>query len=343
MGGYLCEHLADEGAFVTVTSRTPRSNQGKICYVLGNARDPAFLKSILKKKWDVIIDFMVYETPEFNRRADYLLQSTDHYIFLSSARVYADSQEPITEESPRLLDVCADSAYLATDEYALSKARQENTLFQSKAHHWTIIRPYITYGRERLQLATMEKEDWLFRALMGKKVLMTEELLAQITTMTSGLEVSSQIAAIIKSGKEAYSMIFNTVGDFEYTWQEIVKIYEKPLNDRKEKLRFFMCDREKYLRGNPGYYQYLYDRLYRRRFDNSKIRLLTTHKADKITSLSLQSCVSDFLESPTFRPIHWKLEGRRDRISSGKIAFSNVPGLKNKARYLKGFFIEGSL
>ena len=73
--------------------------------------------------------------------------------------MYADST-PITEETPRLLDVCKDADYLKTDEYALAKAREENILFCSGKKKRTIIHPYITYNTERLQLGAIEKDIW---------------------------------------------------------------------------------------------------------------------------------------------------------------------------------------
>lgn len=42
--------------------------------------------------------------------------------------MYVDSDEPITEEIPRLLDVCEDTDYLKTNEYALAKVREEDVL-----------------------------------------------------------------------------------------------------------------------------------------------------------------------------------------------------------------------
>ena len=60
----------------------------------------------------------------------------------------------ITEESERLLDTSIDQDFLSTDEYSLTKARQEDILQSSKQKNWTIIRPYITYGTSRLQLGT---------------------------------------------------------------------------------------------------------------------------------------------------------------------------------------------
>lgn len=50
---------------------------------------------------------------------------------MSSARVYAENNALISEDSPRLLDVSTDAVYLRTNEYALAKAREENILRNS--------------------------------------------------------------------------------------------------------------------------------------------------------------------------------------------------------------------
>lgn len=64
----------------------------------------------------------------------------------------------ITEESPRLLNTVDDQGCLATDEYALSKARCEDMLFGGGRSNWTIIRLAITYDGVvgRLQLGVYE-------------------------------------------------------------------------------------------------------------------------------------------------------------------------------------------
>ena len=125
MGIHLIERLVAKGIFVTVTSRKDRDSAEYVTYVKGNAHDVNFLTTLLeRKRWDVIVDFMVYSTEEFRDRAELLLKSTKQYIFLSSARVYADSKEAITEDSSRLLDVSPDKKFLQTDEYPLSKARE---------------------------------------------------------------------------------------------------------------------------------------------------------------------------------------------------------------------------
>ena len=129
MGVHLVELLSQRGDAVWVTSRRERPSRKNVTYVRGDAHDNDFLQTLLVgRRWDAIVDFMVYRTGEFRHRMPQLLAATAQYVFLSSSRVYADSAEPITEDSPRLLDVSTDATYLKTDEYALAKARQENAL-----------------------------------------------------------------------------------------------------------------------------------------------------------------------------------------------------------------------
>lgn len=97
MGTPLVEFLANSGNNVFITSRKARQSSGNIHYITGNAHDFEFVKKLVcEKRFDAIVDFMVYTTKEFKQRADMLLKATDHYLFLSSSRVYADSDSPIT-------------------------------------------------------------------------------------------------------------------------------------------------------------------------------------------------------------------------------------------------------
>ena len=50
--------------------------------------------------------------------------------------------------------------------------------------NWTIIRPYKTYNNNRLQLGMYEKEEWLYRLMMGKTLVFPTELKKRKTTLT---------------------------------------------------------------------------------------------------------------------------------------------------------------
>ena len=81
MGIHLIECLVAKGIFVTVTSRKDRDSAEYVTYVKGNAHDVNFLTTLLeRKRWDVIVDFMVYSTEEFRDRVELLLKSTKQYI-----------------------------------------------------------------------------------------------------------------------------------------------------------------------------------------------------------------------------------------------------------------------
>ena len=75
--------------------------------------DDAFFEKVCDiKMWDAIVDFMVYDSIKLKRRIGKFLSSTKQYVFISSARVYADSPDAlINEDSARLLDVCTDEEY----------------------------------------------------------------------------------------------------------------------------------------------------------------------------------------------------------------------------------------
>ena len=220
IGSYLSTILAKNELDVYITSRTKHLDNGNIHYIECNAKLGGALSNLCKSHWSTIVDFMSYKTDEFSRRLDILLSATDQYIFLSSARVFADEEHPIKESSPRLLDVSKDKEYLKTDEYALTKARQENILQSSNKRNWTIVRPYVTYGDKRLQLGVLEKEEWLYRALHGRTIIFTKDIANKITSLANGYDVALGISHLIGKN-EALGDSFNITTPERLRWSQI--------------------------------------------------------------------------------------------------------------------------
>jgi nucleoside-diphosphate-sugar epimerase len=335
MGVHLVELLASHAQRVVVTSRSKAAHIGNIQYVTGNARDQSFVSNLLNETWDAIIDFMVYPTQEFRQRYPLFLRATGHYIYLSSARVYAQSATPLTENSPRLLDVSSDSQYLATDEYALSKARQENLLFDAASGNWTIVRPYITYSDERLQLGVQEKEDWLYRALQGGTLVDCADIQSKRTTLTFGLDVASGINALVgKPG--ALGEAFHITADQPVLWSQVLDTYLQVLHARLgQRPRISLQPLDDFMRWRQGKYQILYDRLYNRDFDNRKIRLFIDTAGFKEPLRGLAECLEQFLAAPEprFKPINWRAEAIKDRLLGEYTPSQSLPGLKAAAKY----------
>lgn len=335
MGKHLCEILSKNGNELLVTTRSRKSNDGKIKYVEGNAHDLSFLANILNEKWDCIVDFMVYNTNEFSSRVKLLLNATEQYVFLSSARVYADSRDPITEDSPRLVDICADEVYLQTDEYALSKGRQENILFNAEKKNWTIIRPYITYSEQRLQLGVFEKEEWLSLAMNSLALVFSSDIAKHTTTLTYGYDVALGIASII--GKErAIGQAFHITGDnCSIKWSDVNKLYAQVLEENKYPVKIYEEDYCYRINNNTSKYQVIYDRCYDRIFDNSKISEFIDVTKFKKPEEGLRSCLEDYLNNN--KQVNIVIgEGIAKAIHKYnlKIPLSRVKSKKQKIKYI---------
>ena len=341
MGAHLVSLLSQSvDNQIYVTTRSNHNNYGNIYYIVGNAHDANFLIPVLKKQhWTAIIDFMVYSTIEFSQLVDIFLNSTDQYVYLSSSRVYAQSESPIKEDSLRLLDAIHDNVYLNTDEYALAKARQENILIKSDKTNWTIVRPYITYSENRLQFGVLEKESWLYRALKGRTIVIPKNILEKHTTLTYGRDVAQSITALI-GNPEAYNEAFHiTVGE-THTWKEILNIYIDAIERYTGKnVKIHLLDKNPYQRGDKSFYQMIYDRYYNRIFDNSKIGKFININSFTPTLDGLRKCIDSFLITQKFRNINWKDEARRDRITSEYPQINEFPNIKTILRYYVNRFM----
>lgn len=337
IGNALIDLLKKNSWSIYVTSRAEKENTGNIHFIKGNAHEIEFLTKCLQmNRWDAVIDFMAYSTPEFSNRVKLILENTEQYFFLSSSRVYAKSDSPITEDSPRLLDVCNDCAYLKTDEYALAKARQENILFESGKTNWTIIRPYKTYNSNRLQLGMFEKEDWLYRIMMGKTLVFPNEMKNKKTTLTYAADVAVAIVALI-GNQSAYGQAFHITTTESVAWKDVFNKYavilQKSMNKR---INVKYVDNIEAFYDVWNMYQIKYDCNIDRYFDNSKINKVTQN-AIHYTSFSegVEKCMGDFIISPEWRGVNWKLNRWMDSMTGEKTRLLDVIGMKEKARYIK--------
>jgi len=285
MGVYLVPELAARGYQVRVVS-LPRDeitfHDPRISYVKGDAKEIGFLKTLLTEKFDAIVDFLVYSTEEFRQRCELLLSGTGHYIFLSSYRVYA-GEFPVTENSPRLLDVSTDKEYLATEDYSLYKAREEDILKSSSHGNWTIVRPAITFSKFRFQLVTLETPLVVGRALKRLPVVIPEAALSVPATMNWAGDVAKMFCGLVLN-PAARCEAFTFATAEHRTWGEIAEYYHELIG-----LEYVTAGTEDYLNILGGScfarYQLCYDRLFPRIIDNSKILRVAGLRQEELTPL----------------------------------------------------------
>ncbi len=272
MGVYVVPELVKMGFEVHVPSLDDIEQVGdNPRYFKANMKDPETLKKVLDEKYDAIIDYLVYPGNEFKEKYQLFLDSTDHYIYLSSYRIYA-GDHPINEESARLLDISDNKEFLDLweREYSLYKAVGEDILRNSGRKNWSIVRPAITYSKRRFQLVTLEASVVVNRALDGKKIILPEQARNVRGTMSWAGDVAKMFAGILFN-ERAYGETFTFATAENHTWEEIADIYHKLTG-----VEFVWVDKKDYCNliaaDNPHVvWQLEYDRLFDRVIDNSKI------------------------------------------------------------------------
>jgi len=286
MGRYLVPELIDLGYTVTgvgLEEKAPWTLDAS--YVQGNAFDKEFLEELLKEKFDGIVNFMDYGGYAFSDYYKLFLENTEHYIFLSSCRVYDDKEQPIKETSPRLWDSSEDEVLKASHDYCIHKAQDEDLLMASPYNNFTIVRPATTFSTMRLQLVTLEFKDSVGRALMGKKIVLPIQAKDKPATLSWGGDVAKMIARILFK-EQAKREVYNVCSAEHRTWEEIAEYYHELVG-----LEAVWVDKEDYLKilspeGNINVrWQLEYARLFHRITDNSKVLALTGLKQEELISM----------------------------------------------------------
>lgn len=288
MGRHLVPELVKLGYEVTgVSLDVQQKPVPGVKYHVGDCFDKAFLEKLLAQKFDGIVNFMYFGKK--NHWQDYMnlfLDNTDHYIFLSSCRVYADEEVPVKETSPRLWDVSKDEALLASTDYCIMKAQCEDMLWNSDYKNFTIVRPATTFSEMRYQLVTLEAKNTVGRALKGKKVIVPIQAKDKPATLCWGGDVAKMIARLMFK-EEAMGEAYNVCSSESRTWGEIADYYKEICGleavwvDKEDYLNILYSD--KLTLGNR--WQLEYARLFHRITDNSKMLAVTGLKQSDFMTL----------------------------------------------------------
>ncbi len=274
MGTYLVPKLIERGYEVDAVSMDEAvSNNCMLQYFKEDAIDETVITQRLKNGYDAIVDFMIYNNGNipFIKRMPLLLENTDHYMYFSSYRVFANEEIPVTERSPRLLDVAKDPEFLASDDYSLYKAKGENALRESGYKNYTILRPAITYSKKRSQLVTLERKNWLPALRENRPVLLPENAKNIEGTMSWAGDVAEMIVRLLFKNS-ALCEDFNLTTSEHHKWGEIADYYKDLFG-----LKCEWVSQEEYIsKFDEGWrqaatWQLELDRLFTRIMDNTKI------------------------------------------------------------------------
>lgn len=289
LGTYVSKELLRLGAYVEVVCPEDKvSNSDRLTFHQSMATEEFLSKLFSKSYYDGIVNFVHYPNYEdYKKIHPLLIKNTDHLIFLSSYRVYANEQHPITESAPRLLDVVRDQVFLDTENYAVPKARCEDYLRNERSGEpWTIVRPVISFSAKRFDLL-MYTGDRIIKASEQNQTLIMPEL---VKNFTAGLDWAGNTGKLIANlllKKETFGETYSVSSGQNLTWGQVADIYTKLTGVKiKWDTEDTFLDFNPILRDVLGYsWMWNFDRRCNRDIDCSKILKATGLTAKDFCSI----------------------------------------------------------
>lgn len=275
LGTYTAKELLSLGCSVEVLCPEEKnSDDPALCYIRGLGDREVLEKLFSATHYDGIVNFIHYpDVEEYKRIHPFLIANTDHLIFLSSYRVYANEQTPVKESSPRIYDVTKDDAYFEEEDYSCPKAQAENYLFSECAGEpWTIVRPVISFSDRRIDMFTYSGRD-----LLDNDTLTMPSLAKNLCAGIDWAGNSGKLIAHLLFKTAAYGEAYTVSSAQNLTWGELAQIYTDVIG-----IKFEWVDESVFLENNTVIltnpskrWLYNYDRKYDRCIDNSKILSVT--------------------------------------------------------------------
>lgn len=229
-------------------------------------------KLLTENRYDGIVNFLHYRTVEdYKPYHELLAANTDHLIFLSSYRVYADLQHPITENAPQLLDVTDDVPFLEEEDYALAKARCEKYIrANSQRTNWTFVRPVISFSKIRFDLFMNQIS---FEGVRNGEIYYLPEFARNLTAGLDWAGNSGKLIANLLFKDHAKGQAYTISSGQNLTWEAVAEAYTEVfgMDIRWVDEETYLNHYPQYRRGQYNYWRYAYDRCFDRLMDNSKV------------------------------------------------------------------------
>jgi len=279
LGTYTAKELLRLGASVDVICPEEKiSDHPRLHYIRDYVSNELLEMLFQKTHYDGIVNFLHYsDENEYRKVHPFLMANTDHLVFLSSYRVYANEEHPVREDAPRLHEVFPVEGLLAKDTYGVKKALCEDYLFgERKGERWTIVRPVISFSARRLDLL-MNSGTQILSLADAKEPLLLPESAKSLGAGFDWAGNSGKLIANLLFKEAAIGEAFNVYSGHGMTWEEVADAYVAETGVRVEwvsdevYLQSFGEKREK-----PSFLiRWYYDRAFHRDIDSSKILSVT--------------------------------------------------------------------
>ncbi len=286
LGTYTAEELLCMGHSVDVICLEDKiTKNNKLKYYKAKATNEFLTELFKENHYEGIVNFIHYpDVEEYKPVHKLLTDNTEHLIFLSSYRVYADLEHPITENAPMLLDISDDEEFLAKENYALSKAKAEKFIREkSNTKNWTIVRPVISFSDKRLDIVTINGSA-VIDYKKKNKTMFLPEIAKNLTAALDWAGNSGKLIANLLFKQEALGQAYTISTAQNLTWGEVAEIYTELIGTK-----FEWIDSDEWLKHDDyiqnSYWAAVYDRFFDRKIDNSKVLKVTGLKKEDFVSV----------------------------------------------------------
>ena len=199
--------------------------------IIGDANDPETEQKLAGLHFDVIADFIAFNTLGIAKHLDSYYKYCDQYIFISSATVYsrADQTTPIREGITPANNV--------DWEYCRGKIGAEKHLefrrLIDDSFCYTIVRPYVTYGDTRIPFPFIPGKHWTipYRIQNGKPIILPDT--HNTCTLTHSEDFARAFLGLCKNEK-AYCEDFHITSGCTYKWSDVADIIGDHLGKKPE-------------------------------------------------------------------------------------------------------------
>jgi nucleoside-diphosphate-sugar epimerase len=184
--------------------------------IVADINDASSLKELQKHEWDVVVNWIAFNTNDIKRDYELFKGKTKQYIFISSASAY---QKPLSHP------VITESTPLANPywDYSRDKIACEemlNKLYREKGFPITIVRPSLTYDTV-IPLAICCWDDWTVaeRILNGKEIIVQGDG-TSLWTVTHAEDFAKGFVGLL-GHQQAIGDDFHITSDELLTWNQI--------------------------------------------------------------------------------------------------------------------------
>lgn len=171
IGSAITEAACKSGLETYVLSRRPLSPYFKewgAKGIQGDWKNDEFVSELLKKKYDVIVDTLIFNKFELERDLKLINGNCTQFILISTDAVYNHPGYDVSEESN------IEKFQLKWD-YGIKKREAELKLLNLEfKSHWTVVRPTMTFGNTRMPVGFgSRKNEWTLikRIQEGKPII----------------------------------------------------------------------------------------------------------------------------------------------------------------------------